>query len=123
MTTQKYTEWSPTPKQRAVLEAAMTPGVDRTITAICEEAGIVRKTLYNWFKKDADFVNAWNTVWETAIYRYMPSVVAGQHKKALQGNTAAARFIAELGGKMIRKVDITSDGEKIRFVGVTEDEV
>ncbi len=71
-------KWKPKPKQKKVLEAAQKPDYNRTITAICEEAGIKRNTFYTWIKKDEDFRKAWNEVWEWGIDRYMPGMVAAQ---------------------------------------------
>ena len=78
-------EWKPKPKQKKVLEAAMTPGLNRTITAICKEAEVSTRSFYNWLGKDEDFKEAWNTVWEWQIDRYMPSIVSAQVKEAQDG--------------------------------------
>ena len=95
-------KWKLKPKQKKVLEAAQTPEFNRTITAICEEAGIKRNTFYTWIKKDEDFRKAWNEVWEWGIDRYMPGMVAAQVKKALQGDTYAVKYLSELSGRMIK---------------------
>ena len=52
---QKTTDWIPNPKQSAVLEAAQEAGLNRSISAICEVAGVDRKSFYNWMKKDDEF--------------------------------------------------------------------
>lgn len=116
-------KWHPKPKQRKVLEAALTPEYNRTITAICEEAGIKRQTFYNWIKKDEKFREAWNKVWEWSIDRYMPGMVSAQVKKALTGDTAAAKYLSELSGRMVKNVDIKSGGEIIKaYVGISPDD-
>ena len=104
-------KWKPKPKQRKVLEAAQKPEYNRTITAICNEAGIERQTFYNWIKKDENFRNAWNEVWEWAIDRYMPGMVSAQVKKALAGDTQAVKYLSELSGRMIKKQEIENTGE------------
>ncbi len=112
------TKWKPKPKQKKLLEAAQTPGLKRTISAICKEAGIVAKTFYNWLEKDEDFRNAWHSVWEWQIDRYMPSVVSAQVKKAQDGSTQAARYLSDVSGKMVKKLDVTSKGEKLKGYAV-----
>ena len=113
-------KWKPKPKQKKVLEAAQKPDFNRTITAICEEAEIQRQTFYTWIKKDEDFRKAWNEVWKWGIDRYMPGMVAAQVKKALQGDTYAVKYLSELSGRMIRNVDITSEGKRIFKVSIDE---
>ena len=112
------TKWKPKPKQKKLLEAAQTPGLKRTISAICEEAGIVTKTFYNWLEKDEGFRDAWLSVWEWQIDRYMPSVVAAQVKKAQGGSTQAARYLSDVSGKMVKKVDLTSKGKTLKGYAV-----
>ena len=107
-------KWYPKPKQKRFLEAATTPGVGRTITAMCQEAHIVPKTYYNWLEKDEGFRDAWMKLWEFQIDRYLPSVVAAQIHKAQDGHTGAARFLGDLSGKMSRKVDVTSGGQPLQ---------
>lgn len=97
--------WKPKRKQKKLLLAAQTPGLNRTITALCEEAEINRGTFYKWLEKDEDFKNAWNEVWKWQIDKYMPSVVSAQVKEAQDGSTPAAKYLSELSGKMIKKVE------------------
>jgi hypothetical protein len=115
--------WKPRPKQKKLLEAAQVPELNRTVTAICDEAGIKRNTFYTWIKKDEDFRNAWNEVWEWAIDRHMPSVVAAQLKKAQGGDTYAARYLSDLSGRMIRNIDVKSGGEVLKaYVGISPED-
>ena len=106
-------EWYPKPKQKRLLEAAITPGVDKTITAMCKEAHVAVKSYYNWYSKDEGFRKAWQKIWEVGIDRYMPSIVAAQVKKAHDGSTLAARFLADLSGRMQKKIDVTSGGQPL----------
>ena len=108
------------PKQKKLLRAAQTPGLNRTITALCEEVGINRTTFYNWMDKDEDFKKAWNEVWEWAIDQYMASVVAAQVKEAQDGSTPAAKYLADLSGKMKRDLNLHLDGDIT--VTLTDDE-
>ena len=96
---QKSAEWEPTPKQAALLEVAQNPGLKRTVSAVCEEAGVDRSSFYSWIK-DPNFKAAWEESWHLAIKRQMSGVVAAQVNQALDGDTAAARFLADLAGMM-----------------------
>jgi len=101
MTAQNVTKpWKPRPTQRRVLEAAQAAGVNRTITAVCEEAKISRRAFYNWLDKDPDFADAWDNVWRRSITRHYPSIIAAQIQKARAGDTAAARLVTEIGGNI-----------------------
>ena len=62
MMSENVAEWKPKPKQRKVLEAAMKPGINRTITAVCEEATVTPRTFYRWLDIP-EFREAWNDVW------------------------------------------------------------
>lgn len=118
----KMTDWKPKPKQKKLLEAAQTPGLNRTIFAMCKEAGIVTKTFYNWYEKDEDFKKAWLSVWEWQIDKYMPSVVAAQVKEAQGGSTQAARYLSDVSGKMVKRVDLTGKIEILKgYVNVSPD--
>ena len=108
-------KWTPTPKQKAVFEAAQSPD-NRTITAICKRAKVDRKTLWRWWEGDEEFRKAWNDLWKFQIDRHMNPMVAGQVKKALAGNTRAFEAVVTLGGKMVRKVDVTSAGEPLKGI-------
>jgi hypothetical protein len=118
-------KWKPKGKQKKLLEAAMTPGLNRTITALCKEAGIKsRQTFYNWIEKDENFREAWNSVWEWSIDMYMPSIVSAQVKEAQGGSTPAANYLANLSGKMKRQLTLNTEGDIIlRMSGVDEEDV
>lgn len=95
---QNSTNWTPTPKQAAVLEAGQEAGLNRSISAICEAAGVDRKSFYNWINRDQDFKAAWENIWAHSIRRHMPGVVAAMIAKAQDGDVPAARLIADLAG-------------------------
>ncbi len=102
---QKTTDWIPNPKQSAVLEAAQEAGLNRSISAICEVAGVDRKSFYNWMKKDDEFKAAWEDIWIHSVRRHMPGVVAAVIAKAQDGDVPAARLIADLAGVTRQRID------------------
>jgi hypothetical protein len=114
------TSWRPTAKQISVLEAASETGLNRTITAVCENASVTPKTFYGWLKDDPRFREEWESVWHGAIRKHLPGVVMAQVHKALEGDTRAAEFVAKLGGVFIDKQEQTGE-HVIRFVDETSD--
>lgn len=92
---QDLTGWAPTVKQRAVLEVAQK-GQHRTISAICNAAGVSRQAYHGWIKDDAGFADAWNSLWRGAAQNAMPLVVAAMVRKAAKGDVGAARLVAEI---------------------------
>jgi hypothetical protein len=113
--------WKPTPRQRRVLEAAQKVGLDRTITAVCNEAGVNRRTFYRWLEKNKDFHDAWDNVWRRTITKYMPSVVAAMASKAKKGNVSAAKLLADLSGKLTKQFELTHKGQvTIETIEVTK---
>ena len=108
-TVQNGTKWRPKPKQKAALEAAQKSGLDRSITAVCEDAKVPRTTFYRWLDNDPGFKLAWNEVWHAAIERHMPTIVSAMIAKARKGDTSAARLIAELAGVMKQVVEHSGD--------------
>lgn len=103
---QNATEWHPTPKQAAVLEAAQEAGLNRSIVALCEAAHVDRKSFYRWLKYDPDFKAAWEEIWTHSIRRHLPGIVAAQVAKALDGDTPAARLLADLAGVLTTRMDV-----------------
>ena len=114
---QTGTEWKPNRRQKKVLDAAQEAGVNRTITKVCEEAGVPRRTFYNWLTNEG-FARAWDEVWRRAIVRHMPSIVAAMLGKAGKGDVSAARLLADMAGILKQQVDITTGGEKLAAVTV-----
>lgn len=103
---QTETKWRPTKKQAAMLTAASEAGLNRTITAVCEEAGVARPTFYRWLD-DPHFKREWENAWYGATRRHMPGVVAAQIDAALKGDTAAATFVARMAGLWVDRKEIT----------------
>lgn len=105
MMPQNTTEWHPTPKQAAVLEAAQEAGLNRSIVSLCEAACVDRKSFYRWLKDDPDFKAAWEDIWIHSVRRHMPGVVAAVIAKAQDGDVPAARLIADLAGVTRQRID------------------
>lgn len=95
---QKSSTWAPTPKQAAALEAAQEAGLNRSITTICEAAGVDRRGFYRWLEKDPDFRAAWDDIWRGGLRRHMPGVVAAMVAKAQDGDVPAGRLLADMAG-------------------------
>ena len=108
MAAQSCTDWKPKPRQKRILEAAQEAGVSRNITAVCDEAGVPRRTFYYWLNSDADFANAWDQVWRKAITRHMPAVVAAMLGKATKGDVPAARLLADMAGAVKQIHEVTN---------------
>lgn len=119
------TDWIPTPKQKKFLEAAREVTGKPTILNLCKKAGIQRSTFYDWLRNDDDFVKAWDALWVFSIDGAMPAIVEAQIAKATgsKRDTRAAQFLADLRGKMVKHVDITSGGAPLKgYVAVTPDD-
>jgi len=92
---QNVTVWEPSKKQAAVLEAART-GQHRSVTAICSQASVSRKSFYAWLNDDPGFGDAWASLWREHAQKSMPLIVAAMVRKAVRGDVPAARLICEL---------------------------
>lgn len=102
---QNTTDWMPSLKQAKVLEAAQDAGLNRSIVAICEAAGVDRTSWYRWMKRDEKFRLAWREIWYGTLERHLPGVIAAVIAKALEGDIPAARLIADLAGVLKQKVE------------------
>lgn len=99
----KVRKWEPSPQQKKALTAAIEAGFDRNISKIAVDAGVPRRTLYKWFDKDPDFLDAWENIWRITLGRHIPGIVSAQIKRAQKGDSRAARLILDLVGA-IRQV-------------------
>lgn len=102
---QNTSPWKPTRKQTAALEAAQEAGLNRSITAICEAAGVDRRGFYRWLENDADFRAAWDDIWRGTIKRHLPGVVAAVVSKAQDGDIPAARLLADMAGLTKHRIE------------------
>ncbi len=94
-------------KQRRLIETAMQPGVHRTITAMCAEAGVTLRTYYRWSSDDGEFRAAWEDAWRGSLGRHLPGVVAAVVHKALTGDMRAARLVADMAGAITRQSHVS----------------
>jgi len=102
---QNSSDWTPTPKQAAVLEAAQEAGLNRSISMICEAADVDRRGFYRWLEKDAAFKTAWEDIWRGTIKRHLPGVISAVVAKAQDGDIPAARLFADLAGILTTRVE------------------
>jgi len=113
--------WVPSVAQAAVLEAAKDPGVDRTIVAICGEAGVSRTAFYSWMREDPGFKAKWDGIWIEALDTHFAGIVAAVVKKAQAGGVGAARLAAELKGVLSRRIELTGrDGGPVRTIDLSK---
>ena len=117
---QTGTEWKPNRRQKKVLDAAQEAGINRTITQTCEEAGVPRRTFYNWLVEEG-FAEAWDKVWRCAITRHLPSIVAALVSKARKGDVPAARLLADMAG-VVKQVHEVSSPEGMTIMLTWDDD-
>lgn len=98
-----------TPRQAQLLECAMDPELNKTITTVCRAAGVPERTYYNWMRDSAEFRDAWHDAWRGTIRRHLPGVAAAMVHRALAGDVKAARLVADLAGVITREHRITLD--------------
>lgn len=63
--------WRPTDNQIKVLQAALSPETQPTISAWFREAGVGRENWYDW-NKNPEFVSWWNEEWKKGMERLEP---------------------------------------------------
>ena len=117
------------PRQAHLIECAMEPGMQRTITAVCEAAGVTRVTFYRWVREDSDFREAWEDAWRGSIRRQLPGVAAAMIHQALAGDVRAARLVVDMAGVVTREHKLTlptlrEEAERLaRATGLNVDEI
>ena len=84
-------DWEPTRKEAALLEAAGKIGLNRGVSAICEEAETSRETYYKAQKKPG-FRAAWADKARQVMESGSPGVSAAVTQKAIGGDMTAARL-------------------------------
>lgn len=101
--------WRPTREQQALLDTALESGIGRTITAVCEESGVPRRTYYNWMQ-DPDFARAWEDAWYGTVRRHLPGAIQALSQRALEGDVPAIKLLTELAGVYRDRREVTGDG-------------
>jgi hypothetical protein len=113
------TDWAPSPKQAALLNAAIRVGFDRNISAICRQAGVSRDLFYASMRQP-EFAAAWERLPRDMLRTHMPAVVAAVVSKAKQGDLKAAAMLFDafglIGGASAvgQKVDISFNTVPVR---------
>ena len=105
-------------KKRKIAEKLASPDFDGNISALCNEMGVARSTLYRWYD-DSEFVG----YVEWLINKYsdseLPNAWRALIKKANGGNVEALKLYFELKGKY--KKEIAIDGGVVFISG--EDDI
>lgn len=101
--------FKPKERQIALIRAMLDPEVKPTITAFCEEAGIDRKTYYNWFDND-EFVEWFNREWERAMAKQVSWLDNVGLKKSVKDYRYWEAMQMKY-GKFSRKEDSRVDGD------------
>ena len=89
--------WEPTKKQALFLEALAEVGLNRTIKAVCEEAGCTPASYHLW-KKQPGFLMACQEVACQIVQTAVPMTLSAMGQEAAGGNTSAARLILQAAG-------------------------
>jgi len=103
-----------TPKQRNAIEILCRPEWDGTITKLCDEVGVSRKTYYEWMEKPL-FVDALNKQIDKYSESMLPEAWKALQKKIAQGDTSAIKLFMEVKGKY--KVNVNMSGSVVFLEG------
>lgn len=107
----------PNPRQIELVRTLADPTIKPTITAVCAEVGIARKTYYEWFD-DPRFVTWFNDAWTQEMERAKSYLDNIGLKKALS-DYRYWEAMQMMYGKFAKKADITTAGEKISAIDIT----
>ncbi len=110
MSKQNPTERPFTPKQNAMLEAAMKVGIGRSITMMCKEADVSRPTFYDWMKNDPNFVAEWEALPMKMVNKHLPGIISAQLFVARTGDTKAARLMLDYAGQLKQRHEHSGPG-------------
>ena len=105
-------DWEPTRKEAALLEAAGKIGLNRSVSAICEEAETSRETYYQAQKKPG-FRAAWADKARQVMESGSPGVSAAVTQKAIGGDMMATRLHLQATGAIGSGVNVHL-GDKIK---------
>lgn len=87
-----------TPKQRKVAEMLVDPGFTGTITQLCDQLSVPRRTFYRW-RDDPIFCSYVDSLIDKYSDSELASVWKALIRKCLEGNVQALRLYFELKGK------------------------
>jgi hypothetical protein len=100
-------------KDKALLLMSTNPDMD--LNAIAKECGVTSRTLINW-KNDPTFAEAMYEKYISTIGVHMPSVINSMVREAKMGNVQAARFVAEISGKLIKRISVKVESPFEKFM-------
>lgn len=107
---QNGTKYALKPKQRKLAEALVNPECDKTVTEICAELKIPRRTYYNWLDND-DFKEYMRYL----IDKYAESELAGVWRSLIAAtsdkNVNAIKLYFEMRGMLPDKNDKGDEDE------------
>nr|AKH46794.1 hypothetical protein [uncultured marine virus] len=78
----------------------------KTFPQIAKEVGCSRTALFKW-RRDPIFVKEYHKAADIYLDSFLPQVDRVMVNKALEGDVSAARYLSDLRGRIIKKVDIT----------------
>lgn len=87
-----------TAKQKKAAEMLINPEFDGTITELCAQVGVPRRTFYNW-RDDPEFCKYLDTMIDKYTDGELAAVWKALIRKCLGGNVQAIRLYFELKGK------------------------
>ena len=100
-------------KDKALLLMSTNPDMD--LNAIAKECGVTSRTLINW-KNDPAFAEAMYEKYISTIGVHMPSVINSMVREAKMGNVQAARFVAEISGKLVKRISVKVESPFEKFM-------
>lgn len=101
-------------KQRKALEYLCDPEWSGTITKLCEDVEITRKTYYEWMQKPV-FLKALNEHIDRYSESMLPEAWKALQKKIAQGDTSAIKLYMEVKGKY--KLNVNMSGSVVFLEG------
>lgn len=90
-----------------MLQAAQVLGFNRSVTVLCEEAGVSRTCFYEWMRDDKEFQNAWREIPLRILQHQLPGIRSAMTKKAQEGDVSAARLIEDITGAITKKLELS----------------
>ena len=88
---------------------------DLSLADIASACDVSLTQLQRW-KKQSKFGEAMYTKYISTIGIHMPSVINSMIREAKLGNVQAARFVAEIGGKLIKRVSVQVESPYEQFL-------